>query len=32
LLIAERLMAKPQFRTAFGTAHSELVAAGIAAR
>lgn len=32
LLIAERLMGKPEFRSAFAAAHSELVAAGIAAR
>ena len=32
LLIAERLMAKPAFRTAFGKARRELVAAGIAQR
>ncbi len=32
LLIAERLMAKPEFRAAFAAAHSELLAAGIAAR
>ena len=31
-LLAERLMAKPEFRSAFGAARSELVAAGIAAR
>jgi acid phosphatase (class A) len=32
LLIAERLMAKPDFRTAFDAAHRELVGAGIAAQ
>lgn len=32
LLIAERLMAKPEFETAFAAARSELVGAGVAAR
>jgi acid phosphatase (class A) len=31
-LLAERLMAKPEFRSAFTAAHRELMAAGIAAR
>jgi hypothetical protein len=32
LLIAERLMAKPEFQTAFAAARAELVGAGVAAR
>ena len=32
VLIAERLMAKPAFRTAFDAARRELVASGVAAR
>ena len=32
LLIAERLMAKPEFQAAFAAARAELVAAGVAAR
>ena len=32
LLIAERLMAKPEFQTAFAAARAELVGAGVAAQ